>query len=85
MAEQSSCSQVAALRFGGPGYRQFRSWACTWRRSSSHAEAASRIAQPEGPTTRIYNHVLGGFGKKKKKKIIHLGEIIIRLCNFFHP
>ena len=22
----------------------------------------------EGPTTRIYNYVLGGFGEKKKKK-----------------
>ena len=28
----------------------------------------SHIAQPEGPTTRIYNYVLGGFGEKKKKK-----------------
>ena len=25
-------------------------------------------AQPEGPTTRPYNCVLGGFGEKKKKK-----------------
>ena len=25
------------------------------------------IVQPEGPTTRIYNHLLGGFGEKKKK------------------
>ena len=33
-----------------------------------HAEAASHIAQPEGPTTRIYNCVLGGLGEKKKKK-----------------
>ena len=24
-------------------------------------------AQPEALTTRIYNHVLGGFGEKKKK------------------
>ena len=29
---------------------------------------ASHIAQPEGPTTRIYNCVLGGFGEKKKKR-----------------
>ena len=36
--------------------------------SSGHAEAASHIAEPEGPTTRIYNYVLGGFGEKKKKK-----------------
>ena len=36
--------------------------------SSGHAEAASHIAQPEGPTTRMYNCVLGVFGEKKKKK-----------------
>ena len=30
----------------------------------------SHVAQLEGPTTRIYNYVLGGFGKKKKKKKI---------------
>ena len=28
----------------------------------------SYIAQPEGPTARIYNYVLVGFGEKKKKK-----------------
>ena len=28
----------------------------------------SHIAEPEGPTTRIYNYVLGGFGERKKKK-----------------
>ena len=32
------------------------------------AEAASHIAQLEGPVTRIYNYVLGGFGEKKKGK-----------------
>ena len=26
------------------------------------------IAEPEGPTTRIYNYVLEGFGEKNKKK-----------------
>ena len=31
----------------------------TWHRSSGHAEAASHMPQPEGPTTRIYNYVLG--------------------------
>ena len=40
----------------------------TQQRSSSHAEAASHTAQPEGPTTRIYNYVLGGSEKKEKKK-----------------
>ena len=40
----------------------------TRHRSSSHAEAASPTAEPEAPTSRIYNHVLGGFGEKKKKK-----------------
>ena len=36
--------------------------------TTHHAEATSYIAQPEGPTTTIYNYVLGGFGEKKKKK-----------------
>ena len=40
----------------------------TWHCSPSHAEVASHIAQPEGPTAKIYNYVLGGFGEKKKKK-----------------
>ena len=35
---------------------------------SGHAEAVSHIAEPEAPTARIYNYVLGGFGDKKKKK-----------------
>ena len=35
--------------------------------SSSHAEVVSHIAQPEALTTRIYNYVLGVFGKKKNK------------------
>ena len=29
---------------------------------------ASHIAEPEGPTTRIYNYALRGFGAKKKRK-----------------
>ena len=36
--------------------------------SSGHAEVASHTAQPEGPTTKIYNYVLGGFGENKKKR-----------------
>ena len=59
-----------ALRFGGPGFHQFGSWAWTWHCSSGHAEAASHTAQPEGPTTRIYNYVLGSLGEKKEKKKI---------------
>ena len=37
-------------------------------RSSSHAEAASHIAELEGLTTRTYNYILRGFGEKKKEK-----------------
>ena len=37
---------------------------------------ASHIAQPEALTTRIYNYVLGGFGKKNKKK--RLATVVIR-------
>ena len=51
-----------------PRFHQFGFWAQSWHHSSGHAEAASHIAQPEGPTTRIYNYVLGGFGEKKKGK-----------------
>ena len=40
----------------------------TWHCLSSHAEEAFHKAQPEGPTTRIYNYVLGSFGEKKEKK-----------------
>ena len=29
---------------------------------------ASYIVQPEGPTARIYNYVLGAVAEKKKKK-----------------
>ena len=54
-------------RFSGPGFRWFESWAWTWHCSSGHAEAASHMPQLEGPTTKMYNYVLGGFGEKKKK------------------
>ena len=37
-------------------------------RSSSYAEAATYMAQPEALTTKIYNYVLGSFGEKKKKE-----------------
>ena len=50
-----------------PGFCRFGSWVQTWRHSSSHAEVVSHIAQLEGPTTRIYDYVLGGFGENKKK------------------
>ena len=60
---------VCVLCFGGLGFLWFGSWEQIWHLSSGHAEVASYIAQPEGPTTRIYNYILGGFaGKKKKKK-----------------
>ena len=52
----------------GPGFCRFGSWARTWYRSSGHAEVGSHMPQLEGPTTRICNYVLGGFGEKKKKK-----------------
>ena len=34
------------------------------------AELASHVSQPEGPATKIYNYVLGGFREKKGKKKI---------------
>ena len=53
---------------GSPGFCQCGSWAWTWHHSSGHAEAASHIAQPEGPTTTVYSCVLGGFQEKKGEK-----------------
>ena len=54
----------------------------------SHTEVASHIAQPEGPTTRIYNYVLGGFGEKEKKRILATdassGPIFKKNSNFLN-
>ena len=58
---------VRTLCFSGPGLCRFGSWVRTQHHSSSHAEVASHIAELEGPTTRIYNYVLGDFGEKKEK------------------
>ena len=51
----------------------------TWHHSSGHAEAASHLAQPEGPTARIqlctgvggrhWGEEEGGKKERKKKKI----------------
>ncbi|WP_261090198.1 hypothetical protein, partial [Streptococcus mitis] len=40
-------------------------WAQTWHCSLGHVEAASHMPQLEGPTTRRYNYVLGGFEEKR--------------------
>ncbi|XP_070488136.1 transmembrane protein 65 isoform X1 [Equus przewalskii] len=50
------------------GFHRLGSWARTRHRSSGHTEGMSHMAQPEGPTTRMYNYVLGGVEEKKKKK-----------------
>ena len=50
-----------------PGFLQFGSSAWPWHSSLGHAEAASHRAQPEAPTTRIYNYALGRLGEKKRK------------------
>src|SRR3712207_8378015 len=54
----------------------FRS-AWTWHHSLGHVEAASHMPQLEGPTTKIHNYVLGGFGEKetgKKKRLATRSE-----------
>ena len=33
-----------------------------------HGSTHPHMAQLEGPTTRIYNYVLGGFGEKEQEK-----------------
>ena len=55
-------SALVAQRFAGWDPGQGHGTAC-----QGHAEVASQVAQPEGPTTRIYNYVVGSFGEKKKK------------------
>ena len=54
-----TCSASVAQCFAGsdPGHR-----------SSGHAEVASHMPQLGGTTTKIYNYVLGEFGKKKQKE-----------------
>ena len=42
---------------------------------SGHAEAASHVPQLEGPATKIYNYVLGGFGEDKQKKKKRLATV----------
>ena len=56
------------FHFGSPRFRRFGSRVRTWNSSSGHAETASHMPQLEGPTTKIYNCVLGEFGEKKQKK-----------------
>ena len=34
------------------------------------------MPQLEGPTTKIYNYVLGGFGEKKQKKKRRLATVV---------
>ena len=51
----------------------------TWHHSLGHPEVGSYIAEPEGPTTRIYNYVLGDFGEKKKKKKIDLQQMLAQV------
>ena len=35
---------------------------------SGYVEVASHMPQLEGPATKIYNYVLGGFGETEQKK-----------------
>ena len=52
----------------GSEFCSFGSWAGTRHHSSGHAEVAPHVPQIEGPTSEIYNYVLGGFGEKKQKE-----------------
>ena len=40
------------------------------------------MAEPEGPKTRIYNYVLGGFGEKKKKKKTDWWQMLVQVPIF---
>ena len=48
----------------------------TWHPLIEPCRGSVPIAQPEALTTRIYNHVLGGFGKKKKGKKKNLATVV---------
>ena len=54
--------KVRTLRFSGPRFCWFGSWARTRHRSSGHAKAVSHMRQ-----LKIHNSVPGGFGEKKEK------------------
>ena len=70
------------LRYGGPGFHQFGSWVRTWHRSSGHSEVASHIAQPEALTTRIYIYVLGGLGRRRRRKKEDWPQILAQVTIF---
>ena len=55
------------LRFSGPGFCQFESWARTWHRSSGHAEVPSHMPQLEGPTTKNTQLCTGELWEEKGK------------------
>ena len=64
---------VLTLHFGGPQF----SWFGSGHHSSGHVEAVSHIAQPERPTIRIHNCVLGelwGGEEKRKKENMKIGN-----------
>ena len=64
------------LHFCGPGFHRFGSWVQTWHHSSGHVEVASHMPQLEGPTTKVSNYVLGGFGEKKQEKKRRLATVV---------
>ena len=56
------------LCFGSPGFTSSDPGHRPAHHLSSHTEAASPIEELEGPTTKIYNYVLGLWGGKTKKE-----------------
>ena len=67
---------VCALCFTGPGFLWFRYCPWTWHHFSGHTEVTSHMAQLEGPTTKIYNYVLGVFRDEKKQKKERLATVV---------
>ena len=76
-----SCMDKRSIKNARQGASPMAEWlsSCTslWRPrvspvqilvSSGQAEVASHMPQLEGPTTKIYNYVLGAFGEKEKLK-----------------
>ena len=74
--------QVHVLCFSNPGFCGLGSQARTWHHSLGHAEAASHMAQPEGPTTRMYNYVLGLWGEEEEKKKEDWQQMLAQVPSF---
>ena len=59
---------VHVLHFSSPGFHRFSPWAGHGTAHQAMLRLRPTWQKYEGPTTGIDNHVVGGFGEKKRKK-----------------